>query len=79
MTLAAVLAVAHGSHEDTGTALSSISYNSRRNEYRAAHSWSGAFTAQTLDFPITIDLVVLEHSQLGPGEFVSSWRCKKIR
>lgn len=43
-----VLAVVHGSHEDTGTAL-----------------LSRALTAQTLNLAITVNLVVLEDSQLG--------------
>jgi hypothetical protein len=45
---AAVLAVLHGGHEDTGTAL-----------------LAGALAAKTLDLAIAVDLVVLEHSELG--------------
>ena len=44
----AVLAVVHGSHEDTGTALG-----------------LGALAAETLDLAIAVNLVVLEHSELG--------------
>jgi len=46
MAATAVLAVVHGSHEDTSTA-----------------SLGGALSAQTLDLAVTVDLVVLEHSQ----------------
>jgi hypothetical protein len=44
----AVLAVVHGSHEDTSTALG-----------------LGALAAETLDLAVTVDLVVLEDSELG--------------
>jgi hypothetical protein len=45
---AAVLAVVHGSHEDTSAALG-----------------LGALAAETLNLAITVDLVVLEDSELG--------------
>ena len=48
MAATAVLAVVHGSHEDTGTALG-----------------GGALAAETLNLAITVDLVVLEHGELG--------------
>jgi len=48
MASAAILAVVHGSHEDTSATL---------------RCW--ALPPQTLDLPISIDLVVLEDSQLG--------------
>lgn len=48
MATTTVLAVMHGSHENTCTAVG---------------SW--ALSPETLDLSITIDLVVLEHSQLG--------------
>ena len=48
MAATAVLAVVHGSHEDTSTALG-----------------LGALTAETLDLAIAVNLVVLEHSELG--------------
>merc|ERR1739838_613202 len=44
----AVLAVVHGSHEDTSTALG-----------------LGALAAETLDLAIAVNLVVLEHGELG--------------
>lgn len=34
------------------------------HEDTSAALWSGAFSPQTLDLAITVDLVVLEHSQL---------------
>jgi len=45
---AAILAVVHGSHEDTSTALL---------------LW--ALPSQTLNLAVAVDLVVLEHSELG--------------
>ena len=48
VALSAVLAVVHGGHEDTGTALG-----------------LGALAAETLDLAIAVNLVVLEHSELG--------------
>ena len=36
----------------------------RGHEDTSAALWSGAFSPQTLDLAITVDLVVLEHSQL---------------
>lgn len=48
MAATAVLAVVHGSHEDTSTALG-----------------LRALTAKTLDLAVTVNLVVLEHSELG--------------
>lgn len=48
MAATAVLAVVHGSHEDTSTTLG-----------------LGALTAEALNLAIAINLVVLEHSELG--------------
>jgi hypothetical protein len=48
VALATILAIVHGSHEDTSTTLL---------------LW--ALAPQALNLSITVDLVVLEHSQLG--------------
>jgi hypothetical protein len=70
---ATVLAVVHGSHENTSTALLAACTVSTRSYGKAmklrgcrpTYGFRGAFAAQTLDLAVTIDLVVLEHGKLG--------------
>jgi len=66
MTFATVLAVVHGSHEDTGTTLSRGSVVGKLSLLVDAETYLGrrALPAETLNLPVTVDLVVLEHSEL---------------
>jgi hypothetical protein len=54
----------HGSHENTGTALRLLALRGQIG-LRKAYVGSRALSAKTLNLSITIDLVVLENSQLG--------------
>jgi len=61
-----VLAILHGGHEDTGTALIFELVNGGMDGERVggAYGLSRALASEALDLAITVDLVVLEHSQL---------------
>jgi hypothetical protein len=66
VALATVLAVVHGSHEDTSTALIFISKGPTSiKTHNETHGLLRAFPPQALDLAIAIDLVVLEDSELG--------------
>ena len=61
-----VLAIVHGSHENTGTALLSLVCETLdRAGLHETYVGSWALSAETLDLSIAVDLVVLENSQLG--------------
>ena len=65
---AAVLAVGHGGHEDTGTALATLLASHIKNpggNWRKTHGIGGALAAETLDATIGSNLIVLEDGQLG--------------
>lgn len=63
----AVLAVVHGSHEDTGTALKNVLASipiSGRYSIQT-YGLGGALAAQTLNLAVTVNLVVLEDGEFG--------------
>ena len=66
MAFAAVLAVVHGSHEYTGSALCSGSASTLYWNIPLHHSYFGGwtFSPQALDLAISVYLVVFENSQL---------------
>ena len=65
MAFAAVLAVVHGSHKDTGSALCSESASIiLENLILSFHLCGWTFPPQALDLAISVYLIVFENSQL---------------
>lgn len=68
VALATVLAVVHGSHENTGTTLDPGGLaHAPSNKIKVTYTLLRALATQALDLAITVDLVVLEHSELDPA------------
>jgi hypothetical protein len=61
-----VLAVVHGGHEDTGTALTMllVFWMRRCSEKEETYGVRGALATQALDLAVTVNLVVLEDGEL---------------
>jgi hypothetical protein len=72
VALAAVLAVVHGGHEDTGAALYDVSWVQNSQRIKVTYAFLGALAAEALDLAVTVNLVILEHSQLGPVALLTS-------